>query len=46
MEVVGGMERPETDGSSDAFGWFTPEELGTISIGDLVDRVMRAETLA
>ena len=46
MEVVGGIERPETDGSSDAFGWFAPEELGALSIGDLVGRVLRTETLA
>jgi 8-oxo-dGTP diphosphatase len=46
MEVVGGLERAETDGSSDAFGWFTPEELGALSIGDLVGRVLRTETLA
>jgi ADP-ribose pyrophosphatase YjhB (NUDIX family) len=45
MEVVGGTERTEVDGSSDAFGWFTPEELGALGIGDLVERVLRVETL-
>ena len=46
MEITGGVERTEVDGSSDAFGWFTPEELGALSIGDLVRRVLRVETLA
>ena len=46
MEIVGGAERPEVDGSSDAFGWFTPEELGALTIGDLVERVLKADTLA
>ena len=45
MEIVGGTERVEVDGSSDAFGWFTPEELGALSIGDLVRRVLLVETL-
>jgi 8-oxo-dGTP diphosphatase len=45
MEITGGIERVEVDGSSDAFGWFTAEELGALSLGDLVERVLRVETL-
>jgi 8-oxo-dGTP diphosphatase len=45
MAIVGGSERPEVDGSSDSFGWFAPEELGALTVGDLVKRVLQAETL-
>ena len=45
MEIVSGIERPEVGGSTDAFGWFTPDELGALSIGDLVRRVLQAQTL-
>jgi 8-oxo-dGTP diphosphatase len=44
MEIIGGVERAEADGSTDAFGWFTPQELGALSLGDLVERLLRAET--
>lgn len=37
MSVVGGTERVEVGGSTDAFGWFTPDEIETLSRGDLVD---------
>lgn len=40
MEIVGGAHRTEVDGSTDAFGWFTPDELRTLSIGDLARRVL------
>jgi 8-oxo-dGTP diphosphatase len=43
MEIGGGTERREVDGSTDELGWFTPDELGSISIGDLVERVLAAE---
>jgi 8-oxo-dGTP diphosphatase len=43
MEIAGGTERPEVDGSTDAFGWFTPEELGGLPLGDLVERVLARE---
>ena len=46
MQIVGGTERAEVDGSTDAVGWFTPEELGALSVGDLVRRVLEPETLA
>jgi 8-oxo-dGTP diphosphatase len=45
MEIVGGDEDVEVDGSTDAFGWFTPEELGALSVGDLVRRVLEVERL-
>ncbi len=45
MEITGGVERTEVDGSSDAFGWFTPQELGALSVGDLVRRLLLVETL-
>lgn len=40
MEVVGGSERREAEGSTDELGWFTPDELGAMKIGDLVERVI------
>jgi 8-oxo-dGTP diphosphatase len=43
MEIVGGSERAEAQGSTDAFGWFTNEELAGLSLGDLVERVLSAE---
>ena len=36
MEVAGGEERVEVGGSTDAFGWFTDDELRTIPIVPLV----------
>lgn len=37
MSVVGGTERVEVGGSTDAFGWFSPSEIESLSRGDLVD---------
>jgi 8-oxo-dGTP pyrophosphatase MutT (NUDIX family) len=36
MEVVGGTERVEVGGSTDAFGWFTPSEAVELPIVGLV----------
>lgn len=36
MEVVGGSERMEVDGSTDACGWFTREQLAELPIVGLV----------
>lgn len=36
MEVVGGAERVEVDGSTDAFGWFGADELAELPIVGLV----------
>lgn len=36
MAVVGGEERVEVGGSTDAFGWFTPEEITALPIVGLV----------
>jgi len=36
MEIVGGSERMEVDGSTDACGWFSRDELGTLPIVGLV----------
>jgi ADP-ribose pyrophosphatase YjhB (NUDIX family) len=36
MEVVGGEERVEVGGSTDAFGWFTRDEIATMPIVGLV----------
>lgn len=36
MEVVGGSERVEVGGSTDAFGWFTQSEAATLRIVGLV----------
>ena len=44
MEVVSGTERREVDGSTDELGWFTLDDLGSMSIGDLVERVLAEET--
>ena len=40
MEIVGGEERIEVDGSTDAFGWFSREEAAGLLLGDLVERVL------
>jgi 8-oxo-dGTP diphosphatase len=42
MAVDGGAERREADGSTDAFAWFTPQELRAMTIGDLVERVIES----
>jgi ADP-ribose pyrophosphatase YjhB (NUDIX family) len=36
MEVVGGEERAEVDGSSDAIGWYTKDEMAGMKIVPLV----------
>lgn len=36
MEVVGGSERIEVDGSTDACGWFTPDRLPELPVVGLV----------
>jgi 8-oxo-dGTP pyrophosphatase MutT (NUDIX family) len=36
MEVIGGSERVEVGGSTDAFGWFTPAEAARLPIVGLV----------
>jgi 8-oxo-dGTP diphosphatase len=40
MEVVGGTERREVDGSTDEFGWFTPGEAEELRLADIVERVV------
>ena len=40
MAIVGGSERREVDGSTDDIGWFDLDELGAMSIADLVERVV------
>ena len=40
MEIVGGAERREVDGSTDELGWFGRDELDGLLIGDLVERVI------
>lgn len=40
MEIVGGTERSEIDGSTDEFGWFLLEDVAGLAIGDLVERVL------
>jgi 8-oxo-dGTP diphosphatase len=43
MAVDGGTERREVDGSTDELGWFTLDELGSMTLGDLVERVAETE---
>ena len=40
MSVVGGEERLEVDGSTDAFEWVALDELHGRPLGDLVDRAL------
>ena len=40
MRVVGGEERLEVDGSTDAFEWVALDALAGRRLGDLVDRVL------
>lgn len=44
MTIVGGEERLEVGGSTDAFGWHAPDDLAelrrTDRLGDLVERVL------
>jgi 8-oxo-dGTP diphosphatase len=46
MAITGGVERGEVDGSSDAFGWFAPQELAELPIGDLVERILTGDVEA
>jgi 8-oxo-dGTP diphosphatase len=40
MEIVGGTERREEDGSTDEVGWFRLEDLAAMRLGDLVSRAL------
>jgi 8-oxo-dGTP pyrophosphatase MutT (NUDIX family) len=40
MEIVGGTERREVDGSTDEFAWFALEDVAGLRVGDLVERVL------
>ena len=40
MDVVGGVERREVEGSTDEYAWFAPNELAALRLGDLVERVL------
>jgi ADP-ribose pyrophosphatase YjhB (NUDIX family) len=42
MELTGGAERREVDGTTDQCAWFTHEELSDIPIGTLVERAIAA----
>ena len=43
MEVIGGTERREVDGSTDEFGWFTPGEIEGLRLADIVERALGLE---
>jgi ADP-ribose pyrophosphatase YjhB (NUDIX family) len=40
MEIVGGTERREVDGSTDEFGWFLLDDVAGLTLGDLVERAL------
>jgi 8-oxo-dGTP diphosphatase len=40
MEVAGGTERREVDGSTDEFGWFTLGEVKQLRLADIAARVL------
>jgi 8-oxo-dGTP diphosphatase len=40
MEILGGTERREADGSTDEFAWFALEDVAGLRLGDLVERVL------
>jgi ADP-ribose pyrophosphatase YjhB (NUDIX family) len=44
MAIVGGEERIEVDGSTDAFGWFSHEEVAALPIVELVGLALGAAT--
>jgi len=46
MAVVGGEERLEVDGSTDAFEWVPLEEVVELPLGDLVTRVLEVGRVA
>jgi 8-oxo-dGTP diphosphatase len=43
MEITGGAERREVDGSTDEFGWFAPSELAGLPLADIVERALGLE---
>jgi 8-oxo-dGTP diphosphatase len=43
MSVVGGIERVEVGGSTDAFGWFTGIEIEGLRRVELLDRILAME---
>ena len=43
MEVLGGAERVEVGGSTDAFGWFTEAEIATLPVVELVGLALGLE---
>lgn len=43
MAVVGGEERVEVGGSTDAFGWFTVEEIAGLPVVELVALALGSE---
>jgi 8-oxo-dGTP diphosphatase len=43
MEVTGGAERREADGSTDDFAWLSIDQLAGVRLGDLVERALAAE---
>ena len=43
MDVVGGTERREVDGSTDEFGWFTSSEIERLRLADIVERALGLE---
>jgi 8-oxo-dGTP diphosphatase len=43
MEIVGGAERREVDGSTDEFGWFNPPEVEGLRLADIVERALELE---
>ena len=45
MEVTAGEERVEIDGSTDAFGWFGPDEMRELPIVGLVSRALEGRPL-
>jgi len=40
VEIVGGNERVEVDGSSDAFGWFSRDEIAGLDRVGLLDEAL------
>lgn len=44
VRVTGGELRDEVDGSTDTCGWFTPDEMASLNLADLVERVLPLAT--
>lgn len=40
METIGGAERREVDGSTDEFAWFTPADVESVRLADIVERAL------